>query len=189
MEVTKKKVRRGKGSKPRKTFDPKAKANPLSSLFKDPPKQKSRPAGPPPKKTGPKQPPKAPKPKKTGEYKIIDGIQPDELFAAYHLGVTVTNGYKPQNIHDISRRFGTSPAQINDALIEYEMDAETVMNTDFDMALAQLDIKVAPKGISKIELAKNLYDEFRDAPRIVRDWASEIMSDAEENRRIFEKLK
>jgi len=34
-----------------------------------------------------------------------------------------------------------------------------------------------------------LYEDFRSSPRIVRDWAAELHNDAEENRRIFEKLK
>lgn len=190
MEVTKKKVRsKRKGGKPKKVFDPKSRSNPLSSLFKEPTQDRQPSARPSAIKSPAKQAQKPLKPKRERDFKIVDEIQPFQLFASYHLGVTEKDGYKPQNIHDIARRFNTSPTRINQALEEYEMDAETVLNTDFDMGLAQLDIKVAPKGVSKIELAKNLYEEFREAPRVIRDWKAEIMNDAEENRKIFEKLK
>ena len=123
------------------------------------------------------------------DYKILDGIDPVELFMAYHLGVTADNGYQPQNAHDLARRFRTRPDRINEALRAYEIDAETILNTDFDMSMAQYDIRVAPEGISKRELARQLYEEFRASPRVVRNWADELARDAEENRKIFEKLK
>jgi len=134
-------------------------------------------------------------PKPTGvvpprkNYKIIEGIDPVELFMAYHLGVTADDNYKPQNIHDLARRFRTQPGRINEALKAYEIDSETVMNTDFDMAMAQIDIRVAPQGISKRELGRQLYEEFRSSPRITRNWAEELRREAEENRKIFDKLK
>ncbi len=123
------------------------------------------------------------------EYKLIEGIDPVELFMAYHLGITADNGYQPQNIHDLARRFHTEPGRINEALKAYEIDSDTVLNTDFDMAMAQYDIRVAPEGVSKRELGRQLYEDFRSSPRIVRDWAAELKNDAEENKKIFEKLK
>jgi hypothetical protein len=123
------------------------------------------------------------------EYKLIEGIDPVELFMAYHLGVTADDGYQSQNIHDLARRFRTEPGRINEALRAYEMDADTMLNTDFDLAMAQLDIRVAPEGVSKRELGRQLYEEFRSSPRVVRNWADELRHDAEENRKIFEKLK
>ncbi len=122
-------------------------------------------------------------------YALVDGIDPATLFTAYHLGVTEDNRYQLQNLHEVARRFRTSPARINEALRAYEIDSETVMNTDFDMAMAQIDIRVAPPGVSRKALALQLYEDFRSSPRIVRDWAAELHNDAEENRRIFEKLK
>jgi len=122
-------------------------------------------------------------------YKLVEGIDPAALFIAYHLGVTEDDQYKPQNLHDVARRFRVPPAVINQALREYEIDAETMLNTDFDLGMAQLDIKVAPAGISKKELALQLYEEFRSSPRIERNWEEEALRDAEENRKIYEKLK
>lgn len=123
------------------------------------------------------------------EYKLIDGIDPCQLFMAYHLGITADNQFRPQNIHDLARRFRSSPDRINEALKAYELDAETVMSTDFDLAMAQIDIRVAPEGVSKSELGRQLYEDFRAAPRFKRDWHEELRRDAEENQRIFNKLK
>jgi hypothetical protein len=122
-------------------------------------------------------------------YALIDNIEPVALFMAYHLGVTDDDRYQPQNLHEVARRFRTSPGRINEALSAYEIDADTVMNTDFDMAMAQFDIRVAPEGVSRKMLGRQLYEEFRDSPRVPRDWAAELRADAEANRRIFDKLK
>ncbi len=66
------------------------------------------------------------------------------------------------------------------------MDAETVMNTDFDLAMAQIDIQVAPEGVDRVELAKGIYQEFRSAPRKPPDWRRRLLEeDARENAKIF----
>lgn len=123
------------------------------------------------------------------EYKPVDGIDPCALFMSYHLGITPDNQFRPQNIHDLARRFRSSPDRINEALKAYELDAETVMCTDFDLAMAQIDIRVAPEGVSKLELGRQLYEDFRAAPRFKRDWHEELRRDAADNQRIFNKLK
>jgi hypothetical protein len=136
-----------------------------------------------------------PKPRPKGvvpprrNYKLVDNIDPLELFAGYHLGLTADQGYRPQNVHDLGRRFRTSPARINEALKIYEIDSETVMNTDYDITMAEYDIRVAPPGISRRELARQLYEDFRDSPRIPRNWRDEIAEDAAQNDFIFRKLK
>ena len=117
-----------------------------------------------------------------GEQLGIDGF---ELFCAYHLGITPDDRYAFQNIHEVARRFKTNAGMIRQLLEEYQMDPDKIVNSSFDLAAAQVDIMVAPEGISKRELAKNLYEEFLAAPRKSRDWAREIASDARENERIF----
>ncbi len=189
MKEKQRKIRTRKRGK-KAVFDPNTTSNPLSDLFskpkpKDPfPELGTKPVANVAKKTRPK-PVKAVK----KNYTTIDGIDPVELFAAYHLGLTQEKGYQPQNINDVSRRFNSSPARIKEILAKYDLDSESVMSKDFDMGLAQLDIKVAPAGIDRGEIAQQLYDEFREAPLIVRDWQDELSKDAEENRKIFEKLK
>ena len=53
------------------------------------------------------------------------------------------------------------------------------------MALAQLDIQVAPEGVDRLELAHGIYDDFQNAPRIKRDWNKIIEEDRKENQKIF----
>ncbi|MCZ7582533.1 MAG: hypothetical protein M5R36_03910 [Deltaproteobacteria bacterium] len=105
-------------------------------------------------------------------------LDPFELFCAYHLGITADGRYRQQNIHDLSRRFNCSPAEIKQALADYELDPKTLINSDFDMSMAQLDIMVAPEGVDRRELARPWYEEFRRAHPNVRDWQKELEEDA-----------
>ena len=59
------------------------------------------------------------------------------------------------------------------------------MNTDFDLYDAQYDVQVAPPGVSKTEIARWHYEQFRSSPRIARNWTDEIATDAAENRKII----
>ena len=101
-------------------------------------------------------------------------IDPFELFCAYHLGITPDDGYRIQNVHDVARRFGTNAASLKQSLASCGMSAEDIVHSGFDLASAQLDIMVAPPGISRRELARPLFEEFRSAPRRARDWAKEM---------------
>ncbi len=58
------------------------------------------------------------------------------------------------------------------------MAADDIVHSGFDLPSAQVDIMVAPAGISRRELARPLYEEFRDAPKKSRNWARE-MEDAQ----------
>ena len=107
------------------------------------------------------------------------------LFCAYHLGIGPNKEYKPSNINEVARRFGQDQGVVKQALKECNMDSASLLNKDFDMALAQLDIQVAPEGIDKIELAKSIYEEFLQAPNIKRDWKKIIEEDRKENRKVF----
>jgi len=60
-----------------------------------------------------------------------------------------------------------------------------LFDRDFDMALAQLDIQVAPEGVDRKELAKNIYEEFLNAPRVKRDWKKLLEEDRKENQKVF----
>ena len=104
-----------------------------------------------------------------------------ELFCAYYLGITPDKRYAPANIHDVARRFGVDAGVIRQALHEHRMDPETMMNVDFDLAMAQVDIQVAPEGIDRVELAKELYAQFRSAAPRPRDWQRLLAEDAREN--------
>ncbi|MFZ5876920.1 MAG: hypothetical protein ACOYXU_11005 [Nitrospirota bacterium] len=112
-------------------------------------------------------------------------IDPFQLFCAYYLGITPDKRYAPANIHDVGRRFGVDAGVIRQVLKEHGMDPESVMNTEFDLAMAQIDIQVAPEGVDRVELAKGIYEEFRAAPRKPRDWRRMLEDDARENAKVF----
>ena len=113
------------------------------------------------------------------------GIGAFELFCAYHLGITADGGYKFQNVHDVAKRFGCPSGVIKQVLGELGMDAESIVQSKFDMASAQVDVMAAPAGVSRTELAKAMYEEYRKAPRRARDWKAELAEDARENERVF----
>ncbi len=101
-----------------------------------------------------------------------------ELFCAYHLGITPDGAYRIQNIHEVARRFGTNAGELRQLLAGLGMAADDIVHSGFDLPGAQVDIMVAPEGISRRELARPLYDEFRNAPKKTRDWKRE-MEDAQ----------
>ena len=107
------------------------------------------------------------------------------LFCAYHLGIGPNKEYKPTNINEIARRFGQDQGVVKQALKDCNMDSASLLDKDFDMALAQLDIQVAPEGIDKMELAKAIYEDFLKAPSVKRDWKKIIEEDRKENRKVF----
>ena len=113
------------------------------------------------------------------------GVTAFDLFCAYHLGITADGGYRFQNIHDVAKRFGCASGVIKQLLAELDMDADAIVQSKFDMASAQVDVMVAPAGVSRTEMARQLYEEFRKAPRKARDWKGELAEDARENERTF----
>lgn len=113
------------------------------------------------------------------------GIDPFDLFCAYHLGIAQDKSYRASNIHDVARRFGVDAGVIRQTLQDYGMDPEAMLDNDFDLTMAQMDIQVAPPGIDRIELAKGIYDAFRKSPRKKRDWQKILSDDARENAKIF----
>src|SRR5512142_678146 len=113
------------------------------------------------------------------------GITAFDLFCAYHLGITADGGYRFQNIHDVAKRFGCSSGVIKQLLADFGMDPDAIVQSAYDIASAQVDVMVAPAGVSRREMAVNMYEEFRRAPRRARDWARELAEDARENERVF----
>ena len=116
---------------------------------------------------------------------LTGGMNAFSLFCAYHLGIGPKKEYRPSNINEVARRFGNDPATVRQALKECGMDSAALLDRDFDMALAQLDIQVAPEGIDRMELAKSIYDDFLAAPHVKRDWKKILDEDRKENRKVF----
>jgi len=115
----------------------------------------------------------------------VSNIDPFELFCAYHLGISADKSYKMANINQVASRFRVDPSVIHTAVKSYAMDSASLLDLDFDMALAQLDIQVAPEGVDRIELAKGVYAEFLEAPKVKRDWKKMIEEDRKENLKVF----
>ena len=123
--------------------------------------------------------------KSGSDKELVGSLDAFSLFCAYHLGIGPNKEYKPSNINEVARRFGQDQGVVKQALKECNMDSASLLNKDFDMALAQLEIQVAPEGIDKMELAKSIYEEFLKAPNIKRDWKKIIEEDRKENKKVF----
>jgi len=113
------------------------------------------------------------------------GIDPFELFCAYHLGITPQNQYRPSNINEVANRFKIDVCTTRQILKEYGMDSASLLDRDFDMALAQLDIQVAPEGINRTELGRSIFENFLEAPIKKRDWKKILEDDKKENEKTF----
>jgi hypothetical protein len=113
------------------------------------------------------------------------GIDPFELFCAYHLGISSQNQYRPSNINEVANRFKIDIGTTRQILKEYGMDSASLLDRDFDMALAQLDIQVAPEGINRTELGKSIFGDFLEAPIKKRDWTKILEDDKKENEKTF----
>ena len=119
------------------------------------------------------------------EKPLTGNLDPFNLFCAYHLGIGPKKEYRPSNLNEVARRFGQDPATVRQALKESGMDSASLLDREFDMALAQLDIQVAPEGIDRIELAKSIYEDFLAASHVKRDWKKILDEDRKENRKVF----
>lgn len=100
--------------------------------------------------------PTQPAPERTEDLKL----EPFDLFCSYYLGITPDNRYKKPNVGVLAQQFGCSPNDIELTLRKHGMDKHTLKSVEYDMSLAQLDVRVAPDGLDKRELARPLFEEF-----------------------------
>ncbi len=116
--------------------------------------------------------------------RLPDGsIDPFQLFCTFHLGVTPAGLCRAADVAEAARRFDATPEMILEALDAHGMTADAVKEAGFDLELAQMDIKVSPPGVSKMELAKGLFEEYLDARRQV---AAGVSGDGPEADAVFE---
>ena len=92
-------------------------------------------------------------------------LDPYELFAAFHLGLAPNGRYRKQGVRDVARRFNCGQRDVQDALTILCMDRVSLRKMRFEPEWAELDIKVAPEGIDRGEVAKTLYQEFLECGR------------------------
>lgn len=113
------------------------------------------------------------------------GIDAFTLFCAYHLGITANDGYEFQNVHQVAKRFGVSSGIIKQILQDLAMDPDRLVNSDFDLSSAQIDVLEVPEGVSRTEVARPHWEAFRKAKLKTRDWQRELAADARENEKTY----
>ena len=114
-------------------------------------------------------------------------LDPFDLFCAYHLGLDGQGRVRFSNIHDVARRFATTVDVVEAALKANGMDAARMLELDFDLPSAQLDIQVSPPGVDLPSIARMHYDLFLGAKDKPRDWKRELEDDARVNDETFKK--
>lgn len=112
-------------------------------------------------------------------------IDPFALFCAYHLGLDAQGRPRFAHLHDVARRFGVSPDEVQGALERHGMSAARLLELDFDLVGAQLDIKASPPGVDLLSLAQMHWEKFLAASPKARDWQAEAEQAARENEAIF----
>ena len=86
-------------------------------------------------------------------------LSPFSVFCAL-LGITETEGYARQEHAAVAKRFDLSDEDLRDYLDANGLSKSDLRRADFDLESARLDMKVAPLGISRIELARTLFQEL-----------------------------
>ena len=92
-------------------------------------------------------------------------LSPFSVFCSLYLGITDTDGYKVQGADAVARRFGLDRDGLAGYLAEQRLRRDDLERAQFDLDSARLDIRVAPDGISRTELARTLWKELLDALR------------------------
>lgn len=85
------------------------------------------------------------------------------LFCAYHLGITPSDGYQKPQLEEVARRFNLSPKEIKELLGEFELDDGSMRKNGFDLEGAQMDIRLAPEGISRTVAARDLWEDLLES--------------------------
>jgi hypothetical protein len=116
---------------------------------------------------------------------VPDALDPFLLFCGYHLGLDRRGRRRFQNAHDVARDLGVDVSAVHAALQRYGLDAERLLNLDFDLVGAQLDIQASPPGVDLLSIAQMHWELLQQAPEKRRDWAQEAEDAARENEAIF----
>ncbi len=108
------------------------------------------------------------------ERKVMPNDGPPDaflLFSAVYLGVTPTDGYHKPQFEEVASRFGMNSTELKELLIKHELDDETLHRTGFDLEAARLDVRVAPQGISRLEIARDHFHDFLAAKEDLKNQA------------------
>jgi len=99
-----------------------------------------------------------------------DPLAPFPLFCAYYLGLKPDGTRAPLNIHGVARAAGVSVADVEMALERHGLSAEAMLQTDFDLASAQLDIQASPPGVDLHGIALMHWELWQCAKPRDGDW-------------------
>lgn len=88
-------------------------------------------------------------------------LGPFSVFCALYLGLTADEGYAAPDRAEVARRFGLEGDELDRYLAEHGLTSAALRELDFDVASAQLDIRVAPNGVSRLELARTMFEDLR----------------------------
>ena len=87
-------------------------------------------------------------------------LTPFTLFCAYHLGITRDEGYSFQSLPQVARRFGIDVASIKQKIEDFGLETKALEALGFEGKYAQMDIEVAPEGVSRIALAQSMWKDI-----------------------------
>jgi hypothetical protein len=87
------------------------------------------------------------------------------MFCALHLGITADEGWAEPDPERVAQRFELTREELDLYLREHRLTPEELDAAEFDLESARLDMKVAPEGISRLELARTLFDEVKSQQR------------------------
>jgi endonuclease/exonuclease/phosphatase family metal-dependent hydrolase len=118
---------------------------------------------------------------------VSEPLEPFALFCAYHLGLGRDGRFRHGNVHDVARRFGVDVTTIQQALDDWGMSPARMIELDFDLASAQLDIQASPPGVDLPSIARMHFDLFVEAKDKPRDWEAERLEDERINAETFKK--
>ena len=60
-------------------------------------------------------------------------------------------------------RFARTRDELEGYLAQHRLSSAKIEHAGFDLESARLDIRVAPEGVSRLELARTLYTDLRSA--------------------------
>ncbi len=115
----------------------------------------------------------------------VHDLDPFALFCAYHLGLTDDGTVEFQNGPTVARRFGVALEDLHEALAAYRLSADDIVNLDFDLTSARLDLELSPPGVDLGVLCAMHFEHFVTAPPRPRDWEEELREDARSNRESY----
>ena len=88
-------------------------------------------------------------------------LSPFSAFCAAHLGITATDGFARPSLAAAAERFGMSRDELAAYLEEERLCSGALRAAGFDLPGAVLDMRVAPDGISRTELARTHFEDLR----------------------------